>query len=201
MYFIRLIVEGIDRVNLWVGKTVKWMLLAATLLSASNALIRKFFGISSNGMLEAQWYFFASVFLLGAAYAFQQNSHVRIDFLSARFTAKKRNLIDAVGICFILIPFCVFMISLSWGLFSSAWSTNEMSSNAGGLVRWPVYLLIPAGFALLLLQAVAELSKRTLFLLGKMEDSIPEDHSSEDSVAAVEFMGERQPSHTQSERS
>lgn len=200
MYFIRLFINGIDYVNRWVGKSVKWMLLAATLLSAGNALIRKFFGISSNGMLEAQWYFFAAVFLLGSAYSFQQNSHVRIDFLSSRFTARKRNIIDAIGICFILIPFCVFMVSLSWGFFSSAWVTKEMSSNAGGLIRWPVYFLIPAGFSFLLLQAISEFFKRVLFLLGKMEDSIPEDHRSDEAVVAVEFMGETLGSHAHSER-
>lgn len=190
MYFIRLIIDGIDRINLWVGKTVKWMLLVATLLSACNALIRKFFGISSNGMLEAQWYFFAAVFLLGAAYAFQENSHVRIDFLSSRFSAKIRNIIDAVGICLILVPFCIFMVSLSWGFFASAWATNEMSSNAGGLVRWPAYFLIPAGFSLLFLQAIAELLKRILFVMGKIGDPIPEDHTSDDAVAVTEFTGE-----------
>lgn len=172
MNALKLLVAGVDRLNRCIGFSIKWLLLLATLLSATNAITRKAFDMSSNGMLEAQWYMYAAVFLLGGAYCFQKNGHVRIDFISNRLGARGRNIVDIFGIGFILIPFCIFMISLSWGFFMSAWTTNEMSSNAGGLVRWPVYLLVPAGFFLLLLQAGAELVKRVLFLAGQLEDSI-----------------------------
>lgn len=187
MMALRLMVGGVDRLNHYIGFVIKWLLLIATVLSGTNAITRKAFDMSSNAMLEAQWYLYAAVFLLGGAYCFQKNGHVRIDFLSNRLGAKGRNLVDIIGIGFILIPFCIFIISLSWGLFSSAWATNELSSNAGGLIRWPAYFLIPAGFGLLLLQAVAELAKRVLFLMGKGEDTIPEidqDDEIESAIAA-----------------
>lgn len=152
-------------------------MLATTILSASNAITRKAFDLSSNGMLEAQWYLYAAVFLLGGGYAFLHNSHVRIDFISTRLGARGRNLVDIVGIAVVLIPFCLFVINLSWGFFTTAWHSGEMSGNAGGLVRWPAYLLIPAGFSLLLLQGLAELVKRLLFLTGKEPDSIAEEGS------------------------
>ncbi|MCQ9617454.1 TRAP transporter small permease subunit [Paenalcaligenes niemegkensis] len=175
MIALKFMVGGVDRLNRYIGAIIKWLLLVATILSAGNAITRKAFDISSNGMLEAQWYLYAAVFLLGGAYCFQCNGHVRIDFISNRLTAKGRNVVDIFGIGFILLPFCIFMISLSWGFFSNAWATNEMSGNAGGLIRWPAYLLIPSGFFLLLLQAVAELIKRVLFLAGKMDDPISDD--------------------------
>lgn len=172
-------VETIDKISYSVGMSVKWLLLVVTLLSAGNAIIRKFFGISSNGLLEAQWYMYSAVFLLGGAYCLQKNSHVRIDFLSNRLGAKLRNLIDVVGITFILIPFCYYIITLSWELFAKSWIMQEMSGNAGGLIRWPVYLVIPVAFGLLMLQAWAELIKRMLFLLGFWSDSIQEEDSDE----------------------
>lgn len=175
MLALKLMVGGVDRLNRYIGFVIKWLLLVATLLSAGNAITRKAFDISSNGMLEAQWYLYSAVFLLGGAYCFQKNGHVRIDFISSRLGPKGRNIVDLFGIGFILIPFCIFMISLSWSFFASAWATNEMSSNAGGLIRWPAYFLIPAGFFLLLIQGTAELIKRMLFLAGKLEDSISDE--------------------------
>lgn len=172
MSALQRMVMGVDLLNRYIGFVLKWMLLIATILSATNAVTRKAFDISSNGMLEAQWYLYSAVFLLGGAYCFQKNGHVRIDFMANKLSAKGRNIVDVFGIGLILIPFCIFMISLSWGFFLNAWVTNEMSSNAGGLMRWPAYLLIPAGFFLLLLQATAELVKRLLFLTGKADDPI-----------------------------
>ena len=177
MTALKTMVGGIDHLNRCIGFIIKWLLLATTLLSASNAITRKAFDLSSNGMLEAQWYLYAAVFLLGGGYAFMHNSHVRIDFISTRLGARGRNLVDVVGIIVVLIPFCIFVINLSWGFFTAAWHSGEMSGNAGGLVRWPAYLLIPAGFSLLLLQALAELCKRILFLAGKDTDCISEDGS------------------------
>lgn len=160
----------IDKITAGIGKFTTWLILATTLISAGNAIVRKMFGVSSNGLLEIQWYIFAAVFLLGAGYGFLRNSHVRIDFLSAHFSPRTRNWVDVVGIVAVLLPFCILMVVLSWPLFVQAYQMGEMSSNAGGLIRWPVYALVPAGFALLMVQAVSELIKRLAFLLGHGPD-------------------------------
>ena len=147
----------IDRVNEHVGRLIMWLVLAAVLVSAVNAVVRKSLSISSNAWLELQWYLFSAVFLLGAGYAFLRNAHVRIDFISSRLSARTRSMIDVVGIVVFLIPLCVLMIDMSWPLFARAWASGEMSQNAGGLIRWPVYLLVPVGMGLLLAQAASEL--------------------------------------------
>ncbi len=158
--------HGIDWLNDHVGHLVRWLVLAAVLISAGNAIIRKAFNISSNAFLEIQWYLFSAVFLLGAGYAFLRNVHVRIDFISSKLSKRTNAWIDAAGIVVFLIPLCVILISLSWPLFAKAFTSGEMSQNAGGLIRWPVYGLVPLGFGLLLLQAVSELIKRIAFLRG-----------------------------------
>ena len=158
--------RAIDALNRFVGKFVIWLILASTLISAINAVVRKLFNVSSNAYLEIQWYLFAAVFLLGAGYAFLQNAHVRIDVLASRLSMRTRNIIDIVGIVLFMLPMCWFMIEFSWPLVKNAYLSNEMSSNAGGLIRWPVYALVPAGFTLLGLQAISELIKRVAFLRG-----------------------------------
>jgi TRAP-type mannitol/chloroaromatic compound transport system permease small subunit len=160
----------VDAFNEGIGKLIRWLVLAAVLISAGNAIARKAFNIGSNAYLEVQWYLFAAVFMLGAGYAFLHNVHVRIDFLSSRLSKRTNAVIDALGIVVFLIPLCLILIVLSWPFFVNAWNTGEMSSNAGGLIRWPAYLLIPVGFAILLAQAVSELIKRIAFLRG----AIPE---------------------------
>lgn len=162
----------IDSISTFMGKSTMWLILAATLISAGNAIVRKAFDMSSNGLLEIQWYLFAAVFMLGAGYGFLKNSHVRIDFISNRLTDRTRNWVDLLGIVLVLFPFCVLMIVLSWPVFVSAYNNGEMSQNAGGLIRWPVYLLVPVGFALLMMQGVSELIKRIAFLRGLIEDPI-----------------------------
>lgn len=169
----------IDTITAWIGKTTTWLILATTLISAGNAIVRKIFNISSNGLLEIQWYLFAAVFLLGAGYGFLKNSHVRIDFISSHLAPRTRNWIDAAGIVVVLLPFCGLMIALSWPLFIQAYYSGEMSQNAGGLIRWPVYALVPAGFTLLMLQAASELIKRIAFLTGNGIDVLSHDKSDE----------------------
>jgi len=164
--------SGIDRFNTLVGQSIRWLVLASVLISAGNAIVRKIFNISSNSLLEIQWYLFAGVFLLGAGYAFLRNVHVRIDFISSNLSKRTNTIIDAVGIVVFLIPLCLIMISLSWPLFANAWQSGEMSQNSGGLIRWPAYLLIPLGFTLLLVQAASELIKRIAFLQGKIDEPI-----------------------------
>ena len=157
------LIDGLTRI---VGKSTMWFVLAATLISATNAIARKAFNVGSNAYLEIQWYLFAAVFLLGAGYAFLLNAHVRIVVLASRLSMRSRNIIDIVGIVLFMLPMCWFMIEFSWPLVKNAYLSNEMSSNAGGLIRWPVYALVPAGFTLLGLQAISELIKRVAFLRG-----------------------------------
>lgn len=176
----------IDRLNTLIGKLSMWLILATTLISAGNAIVRKAFDISSNGLLEIQWYLFAAVFMLGAGYGFLKNSHVRIDFISSRLTDRTRNWVDVAGILLVLFPLCILLIGLSWPFFMSAYNNGEMSQNAGGLIRWPVYLLVPVGFALLMLQGISELIKRIAFLRGLIADPIGGDAAKSDDQIAAE---------------
>jgi len=173
----------IDRINTWIGKLAMWLILATTLISAGNAIVRKAFDNSSNALLEIQWYLFAAVFLLASGYALLQNSHVRIDFISSRLSARTRNWIDVIGFVAVLTPFCLISIYLSWPFFMQAWVSGEMSSNAGGLIRWPVYLLIPVGFTLLMVQGFSELIKRLAFLRGQGPDALAHGLSEEELLA------------------
>jgi TRAP-type mannitol/chloroaromatic compound transport system permease small subunit len=144
----------------------------AVFLSAGNAIARKAFRINSNALIDIQWYLFSDVFLLNAGYVFLKNIHVRIDFVSSRLTPRARSWIDIIGIIVFLLPFCVILIRMSWPLFFNAWQSGEMSQNAGGLIRWPAYLLLPSGMTLLLLQSISELIKRFAFLRGLIPDPL-----------------------------
>jgi len=178
----------IDKINLTVGQITLWLVLITTLISAGNAIVRKVFDSSSNALLEIQWYLFAAVFLLGAGYGLLKNAHVRIDFIASRFSARTRNWIDVGGILIALVPFCLLSIYLSWPMFMQAFVSGEVSSNAGGLIRWPVYLLIPVGFSLLLLQSLSELVKRLAFLRGQGPDVLShEEAQSDDQKRAAEL--------------
>jgi TRAP-type mannitol/chloroaromatic compound transport system permease small subunit len=178
--------KTIDGLNTAVGRGTMWLILATTLISAVNALVRKIFNVSSNGLLEIQWYLFAAVFMLGAGYGFLKNSHVRIDFISTKLSDRSRNWIDVIGIVFVLIPFCLISIGLGWPFFMNALNSGEMSQNAGGLIRWPVYACIPLGFALLLLQAFSELVKRLAFLKGQGPDVLSSEDSKSDDQKRLE---------------
>jgi TRAP-type mannitol/chloroaromatic compound transport system permease small subunit len=178
----------IDAITTFIGRSTMWLVLATTLISAGNAIVRKAFDISSNGMLEIQWYLFAAVFMLGAGYGFLRNSHVRIDFISSRLSPRTRSIIDVVGILIVLFPFCVLLIWLSWPFFMSAFNSGEMSQNAGGLIRWPAYLLVPVGFALLMMQGVSELIKRLAFLTGTIADPLADEDAKSDDQKAIEAL-------------
>lgn len=181
----------IDGMSNLIGRAMMWFLLATTLISASNAIIRKLFNISSNGFLEIQWYLFAAVFMLGSGYAFLKNAHVRIDFISSKFSDRGRNIVDVIGIIVFVFPLCYLMVKLSWPVFENAWVSGEMSSNAGGLVRWPVYGLIPLGFIILALQAVSELIKRVAFLAGAGPDVLAHDGPSDEEKLAEALLAEQ----------
>ena len=178
--------KGVDGLNTVVGKATMWLILATTIISAGNAIVRKVFNTSSNSLLEIQWYLFAAVFLLGAGYGFLKNSHVRIDFISSKLSFRARNWIDVLGIVLVLFPFCAIIISLGWPFFMQAFTSGEMSQNAGGLIRWPAYVLIPIGFALLMLQGVSELIKRIAFLTGNGPDVLESDEAKSDDQKKLE---------------
>ncbi|WIM05258.1 MAG: TRAP transporter small permease subunit [Candidatus Nitricoxidivorans perseverans] len=160
----------IDRLNERVGQAVIWLVPAVVLVSAGNALARKALGAGSNAFLEIQWYLFAALFLLGAGFTMLRQGHVRIDVLLGRFSRRTQVGVEIFGILCFLMPFVVAVIALSWPLAANAWATGEMSENAGGLPRWPVYALVPAGFLLLGLQGISELVKRIGFLAGVCGD-------------------------------
>ncbi len=160
----------IDRMTNAIGRWVAWLVLAAVLISTGNAISRKAFNLSSNAYLEIQWYLFAAVFLLAAGYTLLRQEHVKIDVISGRFSKRTQIWIDIVGICVFLLPFVCFIIKLAMPLVINAFVTHEMSSNTGGLIRWPVFALLPAGMLLLGVQALSELIKRFAFLQGLIPD-------------------------------
>lgn len=156
----------IDGISEAVGRAAIWLVLVVVLISAGNAVSRFAFNLSSNAMLEIQWYIFSAIFLFCAAYVLKKNEHIRIDVITGRFSARAQNWIDVFGILIFLLPMALLIAYLSWPVFMNAWNSGEMSSNPGGLIRWPVRLLLPLGFALLILQAISELIKRLAFLTG-----------------------------------
>jgi len=158
----------IDGLSERIGRAVIWLVLVATLISAGNALARYALGESSNAWLEIQWYLFGALFLLAAGYTLKHNGHVRIDIFYNRLGPRGQAWIDLAGGLFFLLPMAVLLAWLSWPIFLDAWRTHELSPDAGGLVRWPVKLLLPAGFALLALQGLAEIIKRIGVLTGRL---------------------------------
>lgn len=160
----------IDAMTERVGRTIYWLILIAVLVSAVNAIVRKVFDMSSNAFLELQWYLFSAVFLLGAGYALLKQEHVRIDVIYGKFSKRTQIWIDILGTLLFLMPMALLILWHSWPVFVNAFLTNEQSPSAGGLPVWPVRLLLPAGFALLIVQALSELIKRFAFLRGLIPD-------------------------------
>ena len=162
--------RAVDGLNTFVGKYVIWLILASTVISGVNAVVRKAFNISSNAYLEVQWYLFAAAFLLAAGYTLLHGEHVKIDVISSRFSKRTQIWIDIFGFVFFLTPVCIAILWYGIPFFLQGYRSGEMSSNAGGLIRWPVYALIPLGIGLLLLQGFSELVKRFAFLKGLIPD-------------------------------
>uniref|UniRef100_Q47IH3 TRAP transporter small permease protein n=1 Tax=Dechloromonas aromatica (strain RCB) TaxID=159087 RepID=Q47IH3_DECAR len=160
----------IDWLNERVARGAFWLVLAMTIVSAGNAVVRFLFDYSSNGLLEIQWYLFAAVFLLCSPYTLQRNEHVRIDVLSCKLSPRGLAVIDIIGSLFFLLPMVITILWLSLPLIADSIKINEMSANAGGLLRWPVKILLPIGFTLLALQGISELIKRIAFLAGMIDD-------------------------------
>jgi len=156
----------IDALNTAVGKASYWLILIAVLVSSGNAVVRKAFNMSSNSLLEIQWYLFAAVFLLCAGYTLLNKEHVRVDLIHSRLSRRQQLWVEIFGTLFFLAPVTLLILVLSWAPFVDAYTSGEVSSNAGGLIRWPVKLLIPVGFGLLLLQGASELIKDVAELRG-----------------------------------
>lgn len=181
----------IDSLNEWIGKIVMWLILATVVISAGNAVMRKAFDVGSNAFLEIQWYLFAAVFMLGSGYVFLRNAHVRIDFVSSKLSRRANTVIDILGIVLFTIPLSLILVTLSWPVFERAYVSGEMSQNAGGLIRWPALLLIPAGFSLLITQCVSELIKRVAFLRDLRGEPFSVEHEKSAEELLIEELAEK----------
>ena len=160
----------IDAVNFRIGKTLAWLILAAVIVSAVNAVIRKLFDVSSNSWLELQWVLFGAVFLIVASWTLLENEHIRIDIVNSMFTQRTRNIIDVVGHALFLLPLTIIMIITGYPFVMKSVLLNEQSMNAGGLPQWPAKMLVLIGFTLLFFQAISELIKRIAVMMGLIPD-------------------------------
>ena len=160
----------IDAINFRIGKTLAWLILAAVIVSAVNAVIRKLFDVSSNSWLELQWVLFGAVFLIVASWTLLENEHIRIDIVNSMFPQRTRNIIDVVGHAFFLLPLTIIMIITSYPFVMKSVLLNEQSMNAGGLPQWPAKMLVLIGFTLLFFQAISELIKRIAVMRGLIPD-------------------------------
>lgn len=182
----------IDRLSERIGHTFYWLVLAAVLISAANAVVRKTFNFSSNAFLEIQWYLFSTIFLFLAGYTLLRNEHVRIDVIANRLSKRAQAWIDIIGTVFFLFPMAFLLMWLGWPVFVDAYQRQEISTNAGGLIIWPARLLVPVGFLLLILQGISELIKRIAFLRGRIPDPTEKPHEkSLEEQLAEEIVRER----------
>ena len=163
---------GVDWISEKFGLLASWAVLFAALISAANAFVRYGFNWSSNSFTEIQWYLFAYIVMLGTSVVFNKNEHVRVDVLYSRYSTRKQVWTDILGILFFMLPVCILLIYLSAPLFYKMLLSGEMSSNAGGLIRWPAMLAVPLGFSLLTLQGISELIKRLGWLNGSYNLSV-----------------------------
>jgi TRAP-type mannitol/chloroaromatic compound transport system permease small subunit len=187
MQFLLAMARGIDRLNEWVGRIAIWLVLVVVIVSSANAVLRKTLSASSNAWLELQWYLFGAIFMLLAGYTLLRNGHVRVDILSSLLSRRRQIVIEIFGVIFFLLPMAMLILVLSWPMFVDAWVSNETSSNAGGLVRWPAKLLIPIGFTLLVLAAVSHLIKCVGFLRGLCPDPVARSGPTAEEVLAAEI--------------
>jgi TRAP-type mannitol/chloroaromatic compound transport system permease small subunit len=162
----------VDALNEKIGNICNWLVLLACIVSAGNAMVRYAYDTSSNAWLEIQWYMFAVIVMFGASYTMKRNEHVRVDILYMNLSRRGQLWIDILGTLVFLLPTCTILAWLSWPFFMQSFNVYEHSSNAGGLLRWPIKLVLPVGFALVALQGVSELIKRVAFLNGYAVDSL-----------------------------
>ena len=178
--------RAIDALNEHVGKLTYWLILAAVLISTGNAVVRYTLNMSSNAWLEIQWYLFSFVFLFCAGYTLLHNQHVRIDIVTGGLSPRAKAWIDILGTVFFLLPMAITIMWLSWPVFTDAYRSNEISTNAGGLLIWPGRLMVPAGFLLLVLQGLSEMIKRVAFLRGLIPDPADKDQGPTDEELLAE---------------
>jgi TRAP-type mannitol/chloroaromatic compound transport system permease small subunit len=164
--------RAVDAVNERIGRVCDWLVLLSCLVSAGNAMVRYAYDASSNAWLELQWYMFAVIVMFGAAYTLKRNEHVRVDLLYMMLSRRGQLWLDILGTLIFLLPTCAILAWLSWPFFEQSFAVREISQNAGGLVRWPIKIVMPVGFALLVLQGLSELIKRIAFLSGIPVDSL-----------------------------
>ena len=164
--------RGVDKLNAAVGKLADWAVLLACGISAGNAFVRYGVSYSSNAWLEVQWYFFAAIIMLGASYTFFRNEHVRVDLVYGNLSERARIWVDVFGIILFLLPATVLLAWMTWPFFVDSFVRTEGSPNAGGLIRWPVKILMPLGFLLLTLQGLSELVKRIVLLQGEKVEGV-----------------------------
>ena len=169
MKFLLSVSRLIDIVNERLSVVANWLVLLSCFISAGNAFSRYAFGISSNAWLEIQWYMFGALVMLGASYTLKRNEHVRVDIVYTNVSTRRQIGIDIFGAILFLLPATLILAYLSWPIFYNSWIEGEISGNAGGLVRWPVKIFLPLGFALLSLQGISELIKRIAMLTGHMK--------------------------------
>jgi TRAP-type mannitol/chloroaromatic compound transport system permease small subunit len=174
----------IDRASTALGRSVAWLIVAAAVISACNAIVRKTFDWSSNSLLEIQWWLFALVFLLAAPWTLAVNEHIRIDVVNSRLPVRVRNIIDLVGHIFFLLPTAAMIAVTSWLFFATSFQQNEQSPNAGGLPQWPIKALIPVAFACLFVQGLSELIKRIAIMRGELAEPSRHDGYHDIAVAA-----------------
>jgi len=184
--------RAVDAVNERVGRLVYWCVLAAVLVSAANAIVRYTLNTSSNAWLEIQWYLFAAIFLLCSGYTFLHNEHIRIDVVSGHLSRRAQVWIDIICTILFMLPMTGYIVWLSWPIFVNAWTSGEISGNAGGLIRWPVRLLVPLGFFLLFAQGISELIKRIAFLRGLIAD--PVEKHADPAIEQMQIEGKEQAS-------
>ena len=169
MHILLAISRVIDKLNEKLASVADWLVLLSCLISAGNAFSRYAFSMSSNAWLEIQWYMFGALVLLGASYTLRRNEHVRVDIVYSNLSTRRQIWIDIFGGILFLLPATIILAYLSWPVFYNSWAQGEISTNAGGLVRWPIKIFLPIGFALLSLQGVSELIKRIAMLTGHMK--------------------------------
>jgi len=186
--FLLRVSRFIDFLNEKIGTTAYWLVLASVVVSSGNAVVRYVFDTSSNGWLEIQWYLYSGFFLVGAGYTLLRNEHVRIDIIVSRLAPRTRAWIDLLGGIFFLLPMATIIMWLAWPVFADSYALTEYSPNAGGLLRWPVKLMIPVGFFLLAIQGVSEIIQRAAFLMGRIPDPTPRHAHGGDAPAIDGFL-------------
>src|SRR5690606_39635168 len=198
MKFLFSLSRIIDYINVKVGQAVIWLTLLGVQVGATNAVVRKVFSVSSNAWLELQWYLFGAIFLLAAGYTFLRNEHVRVDVLAQKLSKRTQIKIEIFGVLFFLFPACMLIFWLSLPFFYESFALHELSSNTGGLIRWPAKLLIPVGFFLLILAGLSHLIKCIGFLRGECPDPLAranaktaEEELAEEILAQAQLDAER----------